>query len=181
MPRTLTRIAGFYHRVAIAIAITLIVVAGCLVWANSAWLLTPFWAWLRLNDLRSQMASVPTVPNTTLVERIEGMSPSGVYGCASVYVYELRGSNNLSLSDVYQEYYSSLPSEVQHTKVSSSAGNGYEWKKGVNLETSSFAAQRDILPFDSTRGEAAEQTYKTLFVVGLNQPVYPDNFDYRCH
>lgn len=166
-------------------AFTLIAVLAalicCLVLANSAWLLTPFWAWLRLNQLRGEMSAVPSVANTTLVDRIEGMFPSGVSGCATVYIYELRGSNGLSLTDAYREFGTALPPEVQRTRVSSPSGNGYDWKKDVSLEVSSYAAERDILPFGSTRSEAAESNYTTLFVIGLNQPVYPDNYNKRCH
>lgn len=165
----------------LGIAIALVTATGCLLLANSAWMLTPFWAWLQLNHLRSEMALVPPIANTTLVERIEGMFPSHVGGCASVYIYELRGSNNLSLSDVYDQFGSALPSLVQKTRSTAPIGEGYYWNKDISLQIISFASEGGILNFNKALSDAAMQTYKTLFVVGLNEPVYPEGHNNRCN
>ncbi len=165
----------------IALVSALTVVAGCLIWANSAWLLTPFWAWLRLNQLRGEMASVPTIASTVLIDRVEGMSPSNTGGCATVYIDELRGSNSLSITDTIHELGTDLPAGIQRSGRIYRSGATYQWTGNILLGLSDFAIERSSMRFDEARSDAAEHTYKTLFVIGLWQPVYPDGFDNRCH
>lgn len=165
----------------LALITALVVVAGCLVWANSVWLLTPFWGWVRLNQLRGEISAVPTIANTTLVERVEGISPSGVYGCGSVYIDELRGSNSLSITDTVHEFGAELPSDIQRSGRIYKSGATYQWTNNILLGLSDFTIEKSSMRFDEVQGEAAEHTYKTLFVVGLWQPVYPDGFENRCH
>jgi hypothetical protein len=164
-----------------SIGLIALVIAACLVWANSAWLLTPLWTSIRLNQIRSEMGSVPTLASTSLVDRVDGISLSGVYGCASVYVNELRGSKSLSITDAVYELGAALSLNVQRTGKIHAGGATYQWTSSISLALSDYAIERDLKRFDEVRGKEAERAYKTLFVIGLWQPVYPDGFEERCH
>jgi hypothetical protein len=166
-----------------SILLGLAILIACLAWANSAWLLTPLWAAIRLGQIQNEMKAVPTLQNTSLIDRVEGISPSGVYGCASVYVNELVGSNSLSVIDAVHALDAALPSDIRRTGRIYKNENGarYQWTRDVSLLLGDFAIEKVLSRFDEEVSTKAEQTYKTLFVIALWQPVYPDGFENRCH
>jgi hypothetical protein len=99
-----------------------------------------------------------------------------------VHIDELRGSNSLSITNIVHEMDAMLPAQVRQSRriYSNSRGAGYVWSNEIELSISDYSIEKEISHFDPVRSDAAEHTYKTLVVVGLWQPVYPEGFNERC-
>lgn len=117
------------------------------------------------------------MPGNVLLENLEGVEGSRVQGCAGVYIYELLGTNDLSFTNVLDQYAVSLKTAGWQLVLETDHGRSFTTSDRINVEVSD---NYRFLPFNKATILEGQKKFKTLFLLALTTPVEPDVPAERC-